>query len=48
MTIYRHISAERAHCDLPVSLMCELLGVSESGFSAWAKRAPSDRALTDA
>jgi putative transposase len=48
VTIYRHISAERAHCDLPVSLMCELLDVSESGFWAWTKRVPSDRALSDA
>jgi len=48
VSIYRHISAERAHCDLPVSLMCELLGVSESGFWAWLGRAPSDRALSDA
>jgi putative transposase len=48
VTVYRHISAERAHCTLPVSLMCELLGVSESGYWAWAKRPPSDRALTDA
>ena len=48
MTIYRHISAERAHCAPPVSLMCELLGVSESGYWAWLKRAPSDRELTDA
>ncbi len=28
--------------------MCELLGVSESGYWAWLKRAPSDRALHDA
>ena len=48
MTVYRHISAERAHCALPVSLMCELLGVSVSGYWAWLKRPPSDRALTDA
>ena len=48
MSVYRHISAERAHCDLPVSLMCELLEVSESGYWAWSKRAPSDRELTDA
>ena len=48
MTVYRHVSAERAHCTLPVSLMCELLGVSESGYWAWLKRPPSDRALSDA
>ena len=29
-------------------LQCELLGVSESGYWAWTKRAPSDRALYDA
>jgi len=46
--IYRHISVERAHCDHPVSLMCELLGVSESGYWAWSKRPPSDRELADA
>jgi transposase InsO family protein len=28
--------------------MCELLGVSESGYWAWCKRPPSDRELTDA
>jgi putative transposase len=48
VSVYRHVSAERAHCALPVSLMCELLGVSESGYWAWARRAPSDRALSDA
>ena len=48
MSIYRHISAERAHCALPVSLMCELLEVSESGYWAWCTRAPSDRELSDA
>jgi putative transposase len=48
VTVYRHISAERAHCDLPVSLMCELLEVSESGYWAWCSRPPSDRELADA
>lgn len=48
MSIYRYISAERAHCALPVSLMCELLEVSESGYWAWCTRPPSDRALGDA
>lgn len=46
MSVYRIISAERA--SFPVSLMCEVLGVSRSGFNAWATRAPSDRALSDA
>ncbi|MCA1679328.1 MAG: IS3 family transposase, partial [Actinobacteria bacterium] len=47
MTVYRHISAKKA-LGHPVSLMCELLGVSESGYWAWMKRAPSDRELSDA
>ena len=48
MTVYRHISAERAHCAPAVSLMCELLGVSESGYWAWCERPPSERELHDA
>jgi putative transposase len=48
VSIYRHISDARKAKELPVSLQCELLGVSESGYWAWAKRAPSDRALYDA
>ena len=48
MSIYRHISEAKQAKELPVSLQCELLGVSESGFWAWCKRAPSDRALHDA
>jgi putative transposase len=47
VSVYRHISAKKA-TGHPVSLMCELLGVSESGYWAWTTRAPSDRALTDA
>lgn len=46
MSSYRLISAERA--TFPVSVMCEVLGVSASGFYDWASRAPSDRALSDA
>jgi putative transposase len=46
VSVYRIISAEKAR--FPVSRMCELLGVSRSGYTAWATRAPSDRALTDA
>lgn len=28
--------------------MCEMLGVSRSGYHAWRSRPPSDRALSDA
>ena len=45
MSVYRFISAEKART--PVSMCCELLGVSCSGYYNWATRAPSDRALTD-
>ncbi len=40
------ISAEKART--PVSVACGLLGVCRSGYYDWARRAPSDRALTDA
>ena len=33
---------------IPVSLMCEVLDVSRTGFYAWLTRAESDRAKTDA
>lgn len=46
MSTYRIISAERA--SFPVSVMCDVLGVSRSGYQGWASRAPSDRALSDA
>ena len=46
MTAYRIILAEKART--PVSVACELLGVGRSGYHAWAARAPSDRALSDA
>ena len=46
MTCYRIVLAEKART--PVSVACELLGVSTSGFYAWASRAPSDRELSDA
>ena len=32
---------------IPVSLMCEVLGVSRSGFYAWLTRATSDQANED-
>lgn len=46
MSCYRIVLAEKART--PVSVACELLGVSTSGFYAWASRAPSDRELSDA
>ncbi|HEY1688801.1 MAG TPA: IS3 family transposase [Solirubrobacteraceae bacterium] len=46
MSVYRIISAERA--SFPVSVMCEVLEVSRSGFHGWECRAPSERALSDA
>ena len=48
MSIYRHISEAKKAKELSVSLQCELLGVSESGYWAWCRRPPSDRALHDA
>jgi putative transposase len=32
----------------PVAVMCRVLDVSRTGFHNWERRAPSDRALTDA
>jgi putative transposase len=46
VTVYRMISAEKA--STPVSICCRLLGVSRSGYYDWERRAPSDRALSDA
>lgn len=46
MKCFRFIAAERANH--PISLLCRVLGVSRSGFHAWQRRAPSDRALADA
>jgi putative transposase len=48
VSVYRHISEAKKAKGLVVSLQCELLGVSESGYWAWARRPPSDRALHDA
>gem|GEM_PF-1128989 len=45
MSCYRIVLAQKART--PVSVACELLGVSTSGFYAWASRAPSDRELSD-
>jgi putative transposase len=46
VSVYRLVSAEKART--PISISCDLLGVSRSGYYDWARRAPSDRALTDA
>ena len=34
--------------DYPIATMCQLLGVSPSGYDAWRKRQPSQRSETDA
>lgn len=46
MTVYRFIAAEKVNH--PISVMCQMLGVSRSGYHAWATRPPSDRTLSDA
>jgi putative transposase len=46
VSVYRFISAEKARTS--VSMCCDLLGVSRSGYYDWASRAPSDRQLADA
>jgi putative transposase len=45
VTVYRFISAERAR--IPVSVCCEVLGVSRSGYYDWAARRPCERARRD-
>jgi transposase len=43
---YSLIAAEKT--SYPVAVMCRVLNVSRTGFHNWERRAPSDRALTDA
>jgi hypothetical protein len=38
----------RGEDELPVAVMCRVLGVSRTGFHNWERRAPSHRALSDA
>lgn len=46
MSVFRFIAAEKA--TFPVAFMCRHLGVSRSGYHAWAMRPPSSRAIADA
>ena len=46
MKCFRFIRAEKANH--AISLMCRVLCVSRSGFHAWERRAPSERAVSDA
>jgi putative transposase len=46
VSVFRFIAAQKANYS--ISLMCRVLEVSRSGFHAWERRAPSDRALADA
>ena len=43
---FRAIQAEKAN--FPISMMCDALGVSRSGFAAFEARPPSAHARTDA
>jgi putative transposase len=44
--VYSFIAAEKTN--YPVAVMCRVLKVNRTAFHNWARRPPSDRALTDA
>jgi putative transposase len=44
--VYSLIAAEKTN--FPVAVMCRVLGVNRTAFHHWERRAPSDRALSDA
>jgi putative transposase len=44
--VYSLIAVEKTN--YPVAVMCRVLGVNRTAFYNWERRAPSDRALTDA
>ena len=44
--IFALIEAEKTN--FPVAVMCRVLGVNRTSFHDWERRAPSDRALSDA
>jgi putative transposase len=46
VTVFRFVERERA--SFPVTTMCRVLGVSPSGYWAWATRPASERARRDA
>ena len=45
MRIFRFVAAKKA--EHSIQIMCRVLGVSRSGFHAWAAREPSTRAVAD-